>query len=149
MRIVAVVFCALLLLGGAHPAMAKGDTLTIAMAADAKSLDPHGAPDSNSHGIGKQIYESLVKFDADKKLQDFIQEKLSKLDRFLERAVNADVILKLDKDDDHGNKVATINIEIPGGNLVAERHGKSFEEAVDLCIDAIKKQNEKYKDKFK
>lgn len=89
-----------------------------------------------------------VKFDADKKLTDFINEKIGKLDRFLEKAISADVILKLDKDNEHGNKVATLNIDVPGVSLVAERRGKTFEEAIDLCIDAIKKQNEKHKEKF-
>lgn len=90
-----------------------------------------------------------VKFDADRKLNDFIQEKLNKLDRFVDNALGAEVILKIDKDDEHGNKTATINIDIPGNNLVAERRGKSFEEAVDLCIDALKAQIEKRKDKVK
>ena len=51
-----------------------------------------------------------VKFDADKKLIDFIENKMDKLDRFVERATAAEVILKLDKDPEQGNQVATIKI---------------------------------------
>ena len=89
-----------------------------------------------------------VKFDADKKLIDFIESKMDKLDRFVERATSAEVILKLDKDPEQGNKVATIKIEVPTETLVAEHQSKSFEEAVDEAIDALKKQLEKHKDKF-
>ncbi|MBE6196897.1 MAG: ribosome-associated translation inhibitor RaiA [Rikenellaceae bacterium] len=88
-----------------------------------------------------------VKFDADKRLIEFVENKMDKLDRFAERATGADVILKLDKDHDKGNKVATITIHIPGDDLVAEDRAKSFEEAVDNAIDALKRQIEKAKAK--
>lgn len=89
-----------------------------------------------------------VKFDADKKLIDFIESKMTKLDRFIERSTSAEVILKLDKDHENGNKVATIRIDVPGDNLVAESRSKTFEEAVDTAIDALKRQIEKYKERF-
>ena len=44
-----------------------------------------------------------VKFDADRKLIEFVEAKMAKLDRFKERATGADVILKLDKDNEKGN----------------------------------------------
>ncbi len=90
-----------------------------------------------------------VKFDADQKLIDFIEGKMSKLERFVENVLTADVILKLDKDHEHGNKLATIKLSIPGGELVAEQRCKTFEECVDEGIDAIKKQVEKHKEKHK
>lgn len=89
-----------------------------------------------------------VKFDADKKLIEFVEAKLEKLDRFIERSVGAEVTLKLDKDNDRGNKVAIIKIEVPGEDLVAEHRSKSFEESVDGAIDALKRQIEKHKERF-
>lgn len=89
-----------------------------------------------------------VKFDADKKLIDFIESKMAKLERFVDRPTSAEVILKLDKDPEQGNKVATIKLEVPTETIVAEQQCKSFEEAIDGAIDAIKKQLEKHKDKF-
>ena len=89
-----------------------------------------------------------VKFDADRKLIDFINAKINKLDRFTEEAVGAEVFLKVDKDNDRGNKVATIRLEVPGDDLVAESRSKSFEESVDECVDALKKQLEKHKGRF-
>jgi len=86
-----------------------------------------------------------VKFDADKKLLDFAEKRVQKLDRFIERVTLAEVVLKLDKDHDLGNKVATIKLYVPGDTLVAELRSKSFEEAIDGAIDALKKQIEKHK----
>lgn len=89
-----------------------------------------------------------VKFDADKKLVEFVNAKMTKLDRFAERATSADVILKLDKDHDKGNKIATITLHMPGEDLVAYHQSKAFEESVDEAIDALKRQLEKFKGKF-
>ena len=86
-----------------------------------------------------------VKFDADKQLIGFVEAKMAKLDRFADNSTSAEVILKLDKDNEKGNKVATITLRVPGEEMVAERKAKSFEEAVDESIDAIKKQIEKAK----
>jgi putative sigma-54 modulation protein len=89
-----------------------------------------------------------VKFDADKRLVEFVEHKLGKMDRFAERSTGADVVLKLDKDFDKGNKVATITLHMPGNDLISEQRAKSFEEAIDLAIDALKRQNEKLKAQY-
>ena len=68
-----------------------------------------------------------VKFDADRRLIDFVEAKMAKLDRFAERSTGADVILKLDKDHEKGNKIANIKISIPGEELVARHQSKKFE----------------------
>lgn len=89
-----------------------------------------------------------VKFDADKKLVEFVNAKMAKLDRFAERSTGAEVILKLDKDHEKGNKIATITLHMPGEDLVACDQAKSFEEAIDKAIDALKRQLDKFKSKI-
>ncbi|MFI3316596.1 MAG: ribosome-associated translation inhibitor RaiA [Rikenellaceae bacterium] len=86
-----------------------------------------------------------VKFDADQKLINFVEAKIEKLQKFADRSTGTEVILKLDKDHDKGNKVASINLRMPGGDMFAERRAKSFEEAVSDAIDAVKKQLEQAK----
>ena len=49
-----------------------------------------------------------VKFDADKRLVEFVEHKLAKMDRFAERSTGADVVLKLDKDFDKGESVDVV-----------------------------------------
>lgn len=88
-----------------------------------------------------------VKFDADQKLIDFVNAKMAKLDRFAERSTGADVTMKIDKDHEKGNKVATITLHLPGEAPVAEARAKTFEEAVDLAIDALRRQVDKIKTK--
>ena len=72
---------------------------------------------------------------------------MSKLDRFADRATGAEVITKLDKDDEKGNKVVTVTLHMPGTDPVAEGRAVSFEEAVDMAVDALKRQLEKLKDR--
>ena len=72
-----------------------------------------------------------VKFDADKRLIEFVEAKMAKLDRFADRSTGAEVILKLDKDHEKGNKFATITLRMPGEDMVATEQAKTFEEAVD------------------
>lgn len=88
-----------------------------------------------------------VRFDADKRLVEFVNAKMAKLDRFAERSTGAEVILKLDKDYEKGNKIATITLRMPGEDLVASHQAKTFEEAVDEAIDALKHQLDKFKAK--
>ena len=86
-----------------------------------------------------------VKFDAGKQLIEFIEKKLAKLDRFAENAMGADVILKLEKDNERGNKIAVVTLHIPGGDLRVEEQARTFEEAIDNSLDVMKRQIEKAK----
>ena len=88
-----------------------------------------------------------VRFDADKKLIDFVHQKLEKLTQFDEEIVNAEVYLRLDKDEDRENKITEIKLELPGGPLFAKKQSKTFEEATDEAMDALKKQITKHKQK--
>ena len=102
---------------------------------------------SQNAGI-MEINIQTVKFDADSRLVEFVEKKLSKLERFAERATGADVVLKLDKDTEKGNKVVNITVHVPGGDLMTEQRAKSFEEAVDDALDVLKRQAEKNKEKY-
>lgn len=90
-----------------------------------------------------------VHFDADKKLLDFIQERVDKLTTYYDGIINSEVILKLDKSDAAENKIAEIKLHIAGNDLFAKKQCKSFEEAVDSSIDALKSQVKKHKEKIK
>ena len=88
-----------------------------------------------------------VHFDADKKLIDFINEKVSKLTQFHDGIIGADVILKLEKSSDQANKTAEIKLHIGGNPLFAKKQCVSFEEAIDTTIDALRSQIKKHKEK--
>ncbi len=88
-----------------------------------------------------------VRFTADKKLIDFVNQKLEKLTLIGDGIVNAEVYLRLDKDQERENKISEIRLELPGGPLFARKQSKTFEEATDQAIDALKRQITRYKQK--
>ena len=90
-----------------------------------------------------------VHFDADKKLLDFVQERVDKLTHLYDGIIKSEVILKIDKSDGLENKIAEIKLHIPGNDLFAKKQCKSFEEAVDTSIDALKIQVKRHKEKIK
>lgn len=90
-----------------------------------------------------------VRFDADKKLIDFVHQKIGKLHQVSDNIVSAEVYLRLDKDQDRENKITEIKLEYPGGPLFARKQSKSFEESTDAVVDALKKQITKQKQKMK
>ena len=90
-----------------------------------------------------------LRFDADKKLLDFVSQKVSKLSQLSDDIVSAEVFLRLDKDDERENKITEIKVEYPRGPLFARKQSKTFEEATDLVVDALKKQIVKQKGKMR
>lgn len=88
-----------------------------------------------------------VHFDADKKLLDFITEKVTKLEKYYEEIVSAEVILRIENDSEMEGKFAEIRLEIPGNDSFAKKQSKSFEESIDDCVDALKRQLAKHKEK--
>ena len=88
-----------------------------------------------------------VKFDAGQRLLEFIEKKLAKLDRVASDATGIDVVLKLDKNDEQGNKIAVITLRGPGGDIRVEEQARTFEEAIDSSMDILKRQIERRKDK--
>ncbi|OFY87321.1 MAG: ribosomal subunit interface protein [Bacteroidetes bacterium RIFCSPLOWO2_12_FULL_35_15] len=90
-----------------------------------------------------------VHFDADKKLLDFVQERVDKLTLYYDGIIKSEVILKIDKSDGLENKIAEIKLHIPGNDLFAKKQCKTFEEAVDTSIDALKTQVKRHKEKIK
>ncbi|MCQ2215036.1 MAG: ribosome-associated translation inhibitor RaiA [Bacteroidales bacterium] len=86
-------------------------------------------------------------FDASAQLKEFVEHKVTKLEHFCGNIISADVVLSLDKAENTENKVTEVKLAVSGELLVAQKQCKTFEEGVDLCCDALKKQLEKHKDK--
>ncbi|MEP7264599.1 MAG: ribosome-associated translation inhibitor RaiA [Bacteroidota bacterium] len=88
-----------------------------------------------------------IHFDADQKLLTFVEEKVDKLRQFYEDIIDSEVFLRLDKSENAENKVAEIRVNTPGKTLFAKERCKSFEEATDNAVEALRKQITKYKEK--
>jgi putative sigma-54 modulation protein len=94
-----------------------------------------------------KITVQSIRFNADKKLLDFIQKKADKLDLFYDRIISGEVYLKLENVEDEANKIAEFKLLLPGNQLFCKEKCKTFEEATDLAIECLRKQIEKHKQK--
>jgi putative sigma-54 modulation protein len=92
---------------------------------------------------------SSVHFSADKKLMQFITDKVNKLSHFFEGIIGAEVTLKLENTQELENKMVEIRLLVSGYDLFAKKQSKTFEEATDEVIDALRKQVQKHKEKLK
>ncbi len=89
-----------------------------------------------------------IHFDADQKLINFVQEKVDKLDHYFDQIIDGEVFLKIDNADNNENKIAEIKLSIPGNNLFAKKQCKTFEEAIDSVVEALRRQSRKKKGKL-
>ena len=90
-----------------------------------------------------EIQIKTLKFDADQKLVDFVEKKVSKLSRFHDGAGTAEVTLSLQKE----GKSAKLQIHVPGEQMVIERSSKTFEDAITECVDLMKEKLTRAKEK--
>lgn len=89
-----------------------------------------------------------VRFDADVKLIDYVQQKLEKLNSFHDRIVKVDVFLKLDNVVHNiKDKVAEIRLHIPRQQLFVKQSSKSFEQSFDDALDSLINQLKRTKEK--
>ena len=90
-----------------------------------------------------------VNFAVDRKLVDFIQERLSKLEKFYDKVVSADVFLKVEKTSEKENKTAEIKINVPGDHFIVKKQCKTFEEAIEVCAESSERLLIKRKEKIR
>lgn len=96
-----------------------------------------------------QVNINSVHFKADQKLEDFIHEKVGKLSSYYEDVIGSDVTLKVENAEIPENKIAEIRLYIRGNDLYAKKQCKTFEEAADSAVDALKRQISKHKSKLR
>jgi len=95
----------------------------------------------------KAIFQA-TNFDADQKLIEFIQKKLNKLDHYFDRVIEAEVYMKLNNTGGN-NKTVEIKLAVPGNDIVVSKDAETFEKAMDLTYDVLKRQLTKKKEKTK
>lgn len=96
-----------------------------------------------------QVKIHSVQFKADQKLENFIEDKLGKLSSFYDQIMGSEVFLKLENTNGPENKITEIRLSIPGNDLFAKKQSKTFEEATDQAVEALRRQIRKHKDKVK
>ena len=88
-----------------------------------------------------------IHFDASEQLQVFIQKKVAKLEKYYDDIKKVEVSLKAVKPETAENKEAGVKVIVPNGDFYASKICDTFEEAIDLSVEAVEKQLVKYKEK--
>ena len=72
-----------------------------------------------------EIKIQSIHFDATEKLEAFIEKKVAKLEKSYE------------------------DMAVPGNTLRVEKVSDTFEESIDLCVDSMRAQLQKFKEKLR
>lgn len=96
-----------------------------------------------------KVHTEAVQFKADRKLTDFVERKLGKIEQYFDRVIEARVTLKLENSGQVRDKIAEARLQVPGEVLFAKATHKTFEGSVDSVVQSLKRQIKKYKEKVR
>ena len=88
-----------------------------------------------------------INFEATEQLKAFVEKKIKKLEKFSDNIIQTEVLLKVIKPETAKNKEASVKINLKNGEAFASKIADKFEEAIDLCAEALEKQIRKTKEK--
>jgi putative sigma-54 modulation protein len=96
-----------------------------------------------------KVNAQSVNFNADGKLIQFIQNRLTKLETFYSKVVSSDVYMKVENTSSKENKRVEIKLNVPRDNFIVKKQAKSFEEAVDCACNSLERKLIKRKEKMR
>ena len=91
------------------------------------------------------VHTAAPQFKADQKLLAHIESKLGKLSQVFDRIIDCSVTLKLENSGQVRDKIAEVKLHVPGGTIVARETQRTFEAAVDVLSDKLRRQLKRYK----
>ena len=95
-----------------------------------------------------EIAIKAIHFEMAEKLESFTNKKLEKLERRFDTISEIDVTYTLVKPETALNKEAGVKVSVPNNSDVfASKTADTFEEALDLALEAVERQLEKIKRK--
>jgi putative sigma-54 modulation protein len=94
-----------------------------------------------------KVQTEAVQFKADRKLLDYVERKLVKMERYFDRIIEARVVLKLENSGQVRDKIAEVRLSVPGDTLIFKSSSKTFEASVDNAVDGLKRLIAKHKEK--
>lgn len=96
-----------------------------------------------------KVNTQSVNFTADKKLLDFIQRRMDKLEQFYDKVIKSDVFLKVENTSDKENKIFEAKLTVPGDSFMVKKVCKTFEEGADSAASSLERQLLKRKEKLR
>ncbi len=95
-----------------------------------------------------EVSITAIHFEMSEELKEFITGRLDNLHERFGKITSAEVTLRVIRPDIPGNKQVMVSLMYPEApDQVATKEADTFEEATDACIEALKKELEKTKDK--
>ncbi len=95
-----------------------------------------------------EVRIQAIHFEISDRLVEFINKKADKLGRRCPAAAAVEVNLRVVKPETAMNKEVVLRVVVPQyEDAVATKLADTFEEALDLALEAAERQLEKYKDK--
>ena len=96
-----------------------------------------------------KVNTQSVNFTADKKLLDFIQRRMDKLEQFYDKVIKSDVFLKVENTSGKENKIFEAKLTVPGDSFMVKKVCKTFEEGADSAASSLERQLKKRKEKLR
>ena len=96
-----------------------------------------------------KISVQSVNFNISQDLVNYIEKKVNNLEKFHDHIIGAEVYLKVQSTSEKDNKLVDIKMNLPGVDIVAKKQSKTFEEAVSMAADSVKRQLVKRKEKLR
>ncbi|AOW20198.1 ribosome hibernation-promoting factor, HPF/YfiA family [Urechidicola croceus] len=96
-----------------------------------------------------KIFVQSVNFNADKDLVNFVEKKVSTLEKYFDKIVDSEVFLKVQQTSDKENKVVEIKINVPKDEFIVKKVCKTFEEGTVLATESLKRQLNRRKEKLR
>ena len=90
-----------------------------------------------------------VNFTVDGKLVDFTEERITKLEKYYDKIVSADIFFKVEKTSEKENKIAEVKIHVPGDEFMVKKQCKTFEEAIEISAESLERLLIKRKEKIR
>ncbi|MGB5668194.1 MAG: ribosome-associated translation inhibitor RaiA [Maribacter sp.] len=94
-----------------------------------------------------KVNTQSVNFNADRKLMDFIQNRLNKLETFYDKVISSEVYLKVENTSAKENKIVEVKLNVPKDKFVVKKQCKTFEEGVDSACSSLERKLIKMKEK--
>lgn len=80
-----------------------------------------------------------VQFKASSRLVEFTQQRLERINQVYQRAMHATVFFRIDNNHLTENKIAEVTLHVPGEDLVVRKEAKTFEAALSMAVDRLRR----------
>jgi putative sigma-54 modulation protein len=94
------------------------------------------------------LHFTARKFKAHENIKSHALESVKKLDKYYDGIVRGDVILSFERTT-NSLKTAEINLHVHGTILSAKEKSEDFLKSIDIAIDKLERQLQKYKTKIR